>query len=135
MQCAAHLPVQRRIDHLVLLDAALAGERLRDDARAVMVAVTGQILQPGQSRARDEAAFLRDNAQNWIVASAITSSHRPGYVECVARRPCDPDTEARFLTPKDEYDVGRFGFVIDPSRHSTYDGPSDFVGWNARRRS
>jgi len=27
------------------------------------------------------------------------------------------------------YEVGRFGFVIDPNRHQVYGGPSDFVGW------
>ena len=28
--------------------------------------------------------------------------------------------------------VGRFGFVIDPSRHAVYAGPSSFVGWSGR---
>jgi hypothetical protein len=51
-------------------------------------------------------------------------------VECVAtlggeRR----GKERRFLVSDAEYDPGRHGFVIDPARHETYDGPSRFVGW------
>ena len=37
------------------------------------------------------------------------------------------DAERRFLVPSAEYNVGRFGFVIDPDRHAAYDGPSSFM--------
>jgi len=51
--------------------------------------------------------------------------------ECVAtlggdRRAAE---QRRYLVPSDEYDPGRFGFVIDEARHRLYDGPSNFVGW------
>ena len=37
--------------------------------------------------------------------------------------------ERRFLVASAEYEIGPFGFVIDPLRHAAYDGPSDFIGW------
>jgi hypothetical protein len=40
--------------------------------------------------------------------------------------------ERRFLVPSPEYEVGRFGFVIDEARHVGYDGPSSFVSWSGR---
>jgi hypothetical protein len=41
--------------------------------------------------------------------------------------------ERRFLVPSDEYaERGKFGFVIDLTRHAEYDGPSSFVGWRRR---
>ena len=92
----------------------------------------GTVLQPGESRVKDRRAFELAHAQDWVVASAITSKHEPGFVEVVAtlggRR--GPGTEERrFLVPSGEYDIGRFGFVIDEARHQLYGGPSDFVGW------
>src|SRR5271157_5645135 len=44
VQVAAHLALERRIDHLVLLHLALALEGGRDDARGVVIAVARQIL-------------------------------------------------------------------------------------------
>jgi hypothetical protein len=90
------------------------------------------ILQPGESYEKDRRAFEQAYARDWIVVSAITSKHAPGFVETVAtpggKR--GPGTEERrFLVPSDEYRVGRFGFVIDEARHQLYGGPSDFVGW------
>ena len=68
---------------------------------------------------------------DWIVVAAINSSHSPGFVECVAKLGGERRSreERRFLIPKTEYEIGRFGFVIDPARHARYDGPSDFIGW------
>ena len=68
---------------------------------------------------------------DWVVISAIRSDHHPGMTECVAtlggdRRAAE---QRRYLVPSDEYDAGRFGFVINEARHRLYDGPSDFVGW------
>jgi len=43
MKGSAHLPLQRRIDHLVLLDPALSLERLGGDTRGKMVAIARHI--------------------------------------------------------------------------------------------
>jgi hypothetical protein len=69
------------------------------------------------------------------VISAITSDQTKGFVECIATKGgrCGSDKEERrFLVPVAEYDIGRFGFVIDPGRHAVYSGPSSFVGWQGR---
>lgn len=96
------------------------------------------MLQEGESRKKDERAFLQKHAADWIVVSATTSEHQQGVVECIAtpggRR--GPGTEERrFLVPSAEYDIGRFGFVIDPDRHPVYCGPSSFVSWQGRASS
>lgn len=95
-------------------------------------ALFGTILQPGESREKDRRAFEKAHAHDWVVASAITSKHQPGFVEVVAtlggKRGWGTE-ERRFLVPSDEYQIGRFGFVIDEARHRVYGGPSDFVGW------
>jgi hypothetical protein len=73
----------------------------------------------------------RDHSSDWVVISAIRSDQDPGMTECVAtlggnRR--GPE-QRRYLVPSDEYDPGRFGFVIDEARHRLYGGPSSFAGW------
>ena len=97
--------------------------------------ITGRVLQPGESRKKDERAFRQEHAANWVVVSAIISDHEKGFVECIAtlgaRRGVGTE-ERRFLVPADEYDIGRFGFVIYPDRHPVYAGPSSFVGWQGR---
>lgn len=98
-------------------------------------AIFGTVLQPGESVEKDRRAFEREHATDWIVVSAITSSRLKGLIECLATpgRKRGPGTEERrFLVPASEYEVGRFGFVIDPDRHQVYGGPSDFVGWQGR---
>ena len=95
-------------------------------------AIFGTILMPGESREKDRRAFEAAHANDWVVASAITSKHEPGFVEVVAtlggKR--EPGTEERrFLVPSEDYGVGRFGFVVDEARHQVYGGPSDFIGW------
>lgn len=95
-------------------------------------AIFGTILMPGESREKDRRAFEAAHANDWVVASAITSKLEPGFVEVVAtlggKR--GPGTEERrFLVPSDDYSVGRFGFVVDEARHQVYGGPSDFIGW------
>lgn len=97
-------------------------------------AIFGTILGPGESHERDRRAFEAEHRDDWIVVSAITSSHQPGFVECVATPGGKRDAatpKRRFLVPSAEYTAGRFGFVIDPGLHPTYDGPSDFVGWRS----
>jgi hypothetical protein len=96
----------------------------------------GTILQPGESRTKDRRAFELEHADDWIVISAITSTRESGYVECVATpggKRIDGIEERRFLVPCSEYDIGRFGFVINPDRHRVYGGPSDFIGWQRGR--
>jgi hypothetical protein len=97
--------------------------------------ITGHRLKPGESRTKDERTFVLRHANDWIVISAIASEHAKGFVECVAtpggKRGAGTE-ERRFLVPVAEYDVGRFGFVIDPDRHVVYSGPSSFVGWQGR---
>ncbi|WGR90714.1 hypothetical protein MTX26_35340 (plasmid) [Bradyrhizobium sp. ISRA443] len=98
--------------------------------------IFGAVLAPGESYEKDRRSFELTHANDWIVISAITSSHGNGFVECVAtpggRRGAGTE-ERRFLVPSAEYEVGRFGFVIDPNRHHVYAGPSDFVGWQTGR--
>ena len=98
--------------------------------------IFGTVLQGGESRTKDRRAFERDHANDWIVTSAITSSHEMGFVEVVATpggRRGEGTEERRFLVPSDEYEIGRFGFVIDEARHAVYGGPSDFIGWRRGR--
>ncbi|MEZ0096588.1 hypothetical protein ABIF25_000170 [Bradyrhizobium elkanii] len=93
------------------------------------------LLQPGESREKDRRAFEKEHADNWIVVSAITSDQQPGFVEVVAtsggRRGAGTE-ERRFLVPSEEYRIGRFGFVVDETRHPVYSGPSSFIGWQGR---
>lgn len=89
-------------------------------------------LGPGESYSKDRKAFQKAHASDWVVTSAIMSDQEPGVVECIATRGGEhgPHIEVRrFFVPSSEYHVGRFGFVIDPARHSVYDGPSSFIGW------
>ena len=92
----------------------------------------GVVLGPGESYEKDRRAFHEAHADDWIVVSAIASGHHEGFVECVAtpggRRGVGTE-ERRFLVAADEYAIGRFGFVINPSRHAVYGGPSSFIGW------
>jgi len=114
-----------------------ADRTIKDSFPDAFEAISGTILLPGKSRAKDQLAFELDHAEDWIVISAITSEQEEGFVESVATRGGRRGTDAeeqRFLVPADEYEVGRFGFVIDPKRHAVYEGPSSFVGWRGRGR-
>jgi hypothetical protein len=109
-----------------------AEKTIKDSRPDAWEALSGTTLQPGESYEKDRRGFEQARARDWIVVSAITSTHVSGFVETVAtlggKR--GPGTEERrFLVPSDEYHVGRFGFVIDEARHQLYGGPSDFVGW------
>ncbi len=108
----------------------LADETLRHCEPEAYEIVNNVVLRPGESFAKDARQFRLDHASDWIVVSAIISRQRPGFVECVATLGGDRRAmERRFLVPDAEYDPGRRGFVIDPARHETYEGPSSFVGW------
>ncbi len=109
-----------------------AAQTIKDSWPEAWEAIHGTVLAPGESRTKDRHLFEREHVADWVVISAINSSHREGFVECVATMGGKRDRqsqERRFLVPKSEYDMGRFGFVIDPARHSDYRGPSDFIGW------
>ncbi|MFC3722002.1 DUF7007 domain-containing protein [Neoaquamicrobium sediminum] len=112
-----------------------AERTIKDSYPDAWEAITGTVLEPGESRKKDERAFLEKHAADWIVVSAITSEHEKGFVECVATpggRRGEGTEERRFLVPAGEYNIGRFGFVIDPERHRVYGGPSSFIGWQRR---
>jgi len=112
-----------------------AAKTMQDSFPDAWEAITGTVLQPGESRKKDERAFHANHADDWIVVSAITSDHAKGFVEVIATPGGrhGPGTEQRrFLVPSAEYEIGRFGFVIDPERHAVYGGPSSFVGWQGR---
>lgn len=90
--------------------------------------VTGETIQPGQSRVRDQQIFDRENARNWVVIAALSSDEHDGMVECVATlggaRSGFYDgeeitvEEREFLVPHAEYkNRGQTGFVIDEARH------------------
>lgn len=115
-----------------------AERTLKDSWPDAWEKIFGTVLQPGESRTKDERAFQKTHADDWIVTSAIFSEHQPGFTEVVAtpggRRGAGTE-ERRFLIPSDEYHVGRFGFVVDPERHAVYSGPSSFIGWRGRAAS
>lgn len=117
------------------LERRFAERAIKDSWPDAWEAIFGVILAPGESRTKDRRAFEAEYATDWIVVSAITSEQQKGFVECIAtpggKRGADIE-ERRFLVPVDEYDIGRFGFIIDPDRHAVYTGPSSFVGWRGR---
>jgi hypothetical protein len=112
-------------------ERACADETLRHSEPDAYERIHGVVLGPGKSRVKDERQFRSDHAADWIVISAINSTQRPGFVECVATLGGDRSSrnERRYLVPSGEYEIGPFGFVIDPTRHAAYDGPSSFLGW------
>lgn len=79
----------------------------------------GRELAPGESWEKDRRLFHEAHAQNWIVVAAITSKEHPGMIECSAALGGKRNISKglTFLVPAEEYVAGRFGFVIDESRH------------------
>lgn len=117
------------------LERRHAERTIKDSWPDAWEAISGAILSPVESRTKDQRAFEAAHASDWIVGSAITSEQQGGFVECIATPGGKRDTgtdERRFLVAADEYDISRFGFVIDPDRHAVYAGPSSFVGWQGR---
>lgn len=97
--------------------------------------IFGTIMVPGESYVKDRRAFEAKHADDWIVISALRSAHHTGMTEVVATRGGKRDPhieERRFLVPSSDYEIGRFGFVIDEARHAAYDGPSSFASWSGR---
>lgn len=113
----------------------VAEKTLKDCEPDAWEAITGVELAPGDSHEKDRRSFEAAHAGDWIVISAIRSDHHAGMTEVIATRggKRDPSAEEqRFLVPSVEYEVGRFGFVVDEARHAAYDGPSSFVAWRGR---
>jgi hypothetical protein len=114
-----------------------ADEAIRNSCPSAWEQIHGRELAPGESWRKDRQAFEHKHAGDWVVISAIYSSHHEGMTEVVATRGGVQDRHAderRFLVPSAEYaSRGPFGFVIDEHRHVVYDGPSDFAGWQQRR--
>lgn len=109
-----------------------AEQTIKDSWPDAWETIFGTVLAPGESREKDRRAFARAHAGDWIVISAITSAHEKGFVEVVASRGGRRGAaveQRRFLVPAEDYQVGRFGFVIDEARHRLYGGPSSFIGW------
>jgi hypothetical protein len=109
-----------------------ADQTLRDWWPNEWEIIHGRKLAPGESHCKDREAFKRQHAGDWVVISALRSDHHPGMTEVIAT--CggsrDPHCEERrFLVTSAEYEMGRFGFVIDETRHVAYDGPSSFASW------
>ena len=124
-------------DLFTAFERRCAERTVKDSFPDAWETIFGMILAPGESRTKDQRAFEARHAGDWVVVSAITSDRQPGFVECVATRGGARGQrmeERRFLVPSAEYNVGRFGFVIDPDRHAAYDGPSSFIGWHGRAR-
>lgn len=109
-----------------------AEQTVKDSWPDAWEAIFETLLEPGQSHEKDRRAFHARHADDWIAISAIRSEQHDGFVEVIATLGGErgPKTEQRrFLVPAAEYEVGRFGFVVDPARHDAYDGPSSFIGW------
>ena len=127
-------------EHLTAYEHRCAGETVRHCWPDEWEALFGRALAPGESTVKDRRTFEREHAGSWIVISAIRSDQAPGMTEVIATRGGQRGTgspERRFLVPSQEYggSGGRFGFVIDEARHTPYDGPSSFVGWQGRTQT
>jgi hypothetical protein len=109
-----------------------AEQTLKDSWPDAWEAIFGTVLRPGESREKDSRAFETRHAGDWVVVSAIRSEQHDGFVEVIATLGGgrgDGLERRRFLVPAGDYEVGRFGFVVDPARHASYGGPSSFVTW------
>jgi len=117
-------------------ERSLAEKTIRNTWPDAWEVIQGCVLAEGESWAMDRRAFDERHAADFVVTSAIFSNQHSGMTEVVAvvggTRRADND-ERRFLVPSAEYaGRGRFGFVIDPSRHVEYQGPSSFIVWRSR---
>ena len=81
------------------------------------------VLQPGQSRRKDERRFAAEHANDWVVISTMSLPGSPRMLECLASQGGERPAPRykRFLVAADEYKPGPFGFVIDERRHAVSD--------------
>ncbi len=99
-----------------------ADQSLRNDYPDAWEHLHRVTLEPGESRIKDERQFHLDHQADWIVVSAITSRLHPGFVECIAKLGGNRALKdvRQYLVPSGEYQAGRFGFVIDETRHAPF---------------
>lgn len=122
-------------DLFTVFDRKHADKTIRDCWPDAWEAILGQVLAPGESMEKDRRAFELQHANDWVVISALRSDHHPGMTEVIATRGGKRDhgvEERRFLVLSADYKAGRFGFVIDETRHAAFDGPSSFASWTGR---
>ena len=134
--CEWAIVAQTFPDLFTAYERKCADETIRHSWPETWERIHGRILAPGESRSRDRRAFEEAHADDWVVNSAIYSGQYAGMTEVVATKGGlrGAGAERRFLVPSAEYSTrGPFGFVIDETRHQSYDGPSSFVGWRERR--
>lgn len=113
-----------------------ADETIRHSWPDTWERIHARILAAGESNSKDRHAFEQAHADDWVVNSAIFSGQHVGMTEVVATKGGlrGAGAERRFLVPSEDYSTrGPFGFVIDETRHQSYDGPSSFIGWRERR--
>lgn len=97
----------------------------------------GVTLGPGESQAKDEAAFYAAHAQDWLCIAALGDWKEgvpKGFVEVIATqggRRGAGTPERTFLVPATEYADRRFAFIVDPNRHAevTYRIQPPEGGW------
>ncbi|WP_295808956.1 hypothetical protein [uncultured Nitratireductor sp.] len=93
-----------------------AEQTVRDSWPDEFEAITGTVLEPGQSREKDRRAFHAVHAEDWIVISAIRSDHREGFAEVVATRGGKRDPaaeERRFLVPSADHGIRRAFPIVE----------------------
>ncbi|AUX79313.1 DUF7007 domain-containing protein [Sinorhizobium fredii] len=113
----------------------IADRTVRDSWPEAWEAIHDRRLAPGASHEKDGREFQRQHAEDWIVIAALRSDHHAGMTEVIATIGGARDARAeerRFLVRSDDYMAGRFGFVIDETKHAAYNGPSSFATWRGR---
>jgi hypothetical protein len=113
-------------------DQVSAEVTVRNQYPEVWESFYGKVLEPGQSRSRDEKLFYEAHADDWLVTAAWGdwAEHVPqGMVGvCAVKggrgRRISTTIETWWLVPKQEYAERQgFAFVIDPQRHQQVDTP------------
>lgn len=118
-------------DLFTALERKAARKTIRNSEPDAYEALYSTTLAPGESHQKDRRSFHAQHENDWIVSSAIISAERPGFTEVIATLGDTGQQHHRFLIASPDYDIGKFGFVIDPDRHEELpdDAPSSFVGW------
>ncbi|WP_107676216.1 hypothetical protein [Agrobacterium sp. LAD9] len=126
-------------DLFTTYERRIAGDAIRNSWPDAWEKIHCCVLDPAESWAKARRLSDEAHADDWVVISAILSSHHVGLTEVIAtlggKRDLDA-VERRYLVPSPDYATrSPLGFVIDMDRHQLYDGPSSFIGWDARRTS
>jgi hypothetical protein len=106
-------------EHFTEYELEQADRILRDWLPDAWEAMHGRTLTAQDSFTRDREQFGRDNAANWVVISASRSSTHEGQIEALATIGGARNSAERrvFLVPREAYEPGRHGYVIDPLAH------------------